>query len=107
MTLQEFHALTAQDRLILVDFYATWCGPCRAVHPVLDTVEERMRDMVDVVRLDIDRFENSELVQHFRIVSVPTLMLFHRARLLWRNSGVVSFDALSEIIKRYERVEAY
>ncbi len=107
MTLQEFHALTAQDRLILVDFYATWCGPCKAVHPVLDTVEERMRDMVDVLRLDIDQFENAELVQHFRIVSVPTLMLFDRGRLLWRNSGVVSFDALSEIIKRYERIEAY
>ena len=107
MTLQEFQALTARNRLTLIDFYATWCGPCRAVHPVLDVVEERMHEIVDVVRLDVDRFENSDLVNHFRIMSVPTLMLFHHEHLLWRNSGVVSFDALSEVLRRFDRVESY
>ena len=77
------------------------------MQPVLDMVEERMREVVDVVRLDADRYDNTELVQHFRIMSVPTLMLFHHNSMLWRNSGVIGVEALSEVLRRFDRVEAY
>lgn len=107
MTLQEFNALTSRERLTLIEFYSSWCGPCRAMQPVLDMVEGRMREVVDVVRLDADRYDNSELVHHLRVMSVPTLMLYHHDRMLWRNSGVLSFDALSEVLRRFDRVEAY
>ena len=107
MTLQDFNALIAPDRLVLVDFFATWCGPCKAMHPVIDALENQLRSMVEVVRFNVDLFENSELVQHYRVMSVPTLILFRQGRMLWRESGVFSLDALTDVIHRFERVEAY
>ena len=107
MTLREFNAIMAHNKLTLVDFYASWCGPCKAMHYTLDRLEERMRGLVDVVRIDIDHFENAELVEHFRIMAVPTLMIFLSGRKLWRESGVLSLESLSEVVYRYERVEAF
>lgn len=104
MTLQEFNSITAHDRLTLVDFYATWCGPCKATHHILDRLEEQMQGRIDVLRIDIDYYGNTELVNHFRIMAVPTLMLFCRGRKLWRESGVLKVDSLAEIINRYERL---
>lgn len=107
MTLQEFEALIASDRLVLVDFYATWCGPCRAMHTVLDSLHNQMQNAVDVVRLDVDSHENVELVQRYRVMSVPTLILFRQGCMLWRESGVLSLETLHDVVRRFERVEAY
>ena len=107
MTLQDFNALIAPDRLVLVDFFATWCGPCKAMHPVIDALETQMSSVVDVVRFNVDLFENSELVQHYRVMSVPTLILFRQGRILWRESGVLSLDTLTDVIHRFDKVEAY
>ena len=107
MTQQEFEARIAGDRLVLVDFYATWCGPCRAMHPVLDALHNQMHNAVDVVRLDVDRHENTQPVQHYRVMSVPTLILFRQGRVLWRESGVLTLDTLLDVVRRFERVEVY
>ena len=74
MTVNELNSLTARNRLVLVDFYASWCGPCNAMHPILDTVEKQFGNSVDVLRVDVDQYESVGLVKHFRIMSVPTLM---------------------------------
>lgn len=92
---------------MLVDFYAHWCGPCKAMHPVLNNVQEQLSSLVDVVRIDVDLPENSVLADHFRIHSVPTLILFREGRQLWRNSGVMSVQELINELKRQERLELY
>lgn len=107
MTINEFYSLTARNRLVLVDFYATWCGPCKAMHPILDAIEQQFGSSVDVLRVDVDQYESVGLVQHFRVMSVPTLMFFRRGRMLWRNSGMVTLETLVDIIRRYDRVEVY
>ena len=107
MTINEFNSLTARNRLVLVDFYATWCGPCKAMQPILDAIEQQFGTSVDVLRVDVDQYESVGLVQHFRVMSVPTLMFFRRGRMLWRNSGMVTLEALVDIIRRYDRVEVY
>ena len=107
MTLQDFNAIISHDRLTLVDFYATWCGPCKATHKILDRLEETMNGTLDGIRIDIDHYENTDLVNHYRIMAVPTLILFRRGQRLWRESGVLTVETLAEIIRRYDRVEVY
>ena len=103
MTQQEFEALIAPDRLVLVDFYATWCGPCRTMHPILDRLAETLGNRVTILRYDIDDPQNAELVAEHSVRSVPTLVLYRAGRVAWRGSGVVSGDHLADIIARIEK----
>ena len=77
------------------------------MHPVLDSVQEQLSSMADVVRVDIDRPENSVLADHFRIHAVPTLILFREGRQLWRRSGVMSAKELINELRHQERLELY
>lgn len=107
MKTSDFDNLIASDNLILVDFYATWCGACRAIDPTLERVALAMSDMVTVVHIDIDSKSTRELVRRYNIVSVPTLMLFMRGERLWRESGVLSFERLCSVVRRYQTVLSY
>lgn len=75
--------------------------------PTLDRTALSMSDSVTVIRIDIDSLSSRELVRRYNIVSVPTLMLFFRGERLWRESGVISYDRLSAMIRRYQTVGAY
>jgi thioredoxin 1 len=107
MTISDLKTLTAGERFVLVDFYAHWCGPCKAMHSVLDSVQQQLSSLVDIVRVDIDRPENSVLADHFRINAVPTLVLFREGRQLWRRSGVMSVEELVGELRHQERLEFY
>ncbi len=107
MTINELNSLTARNRLVLVDFYASWCGPCNAMQPILDAIEKQFGNSFDILRVDVDQYESVGLVQHFRIMSVPTLMFFRRGCMLWRRSGMVQMETLVDIIRRFDRVEVY
>ena len=107
MTYNELSDRVNREKFTLVDFYATWCGPCQVMHPVLDELQRQYGDNIEIIRLDVDRSENVRLSKHYNIMSVPTLILFYDGRQLWRNSGVVSLDALIDVIRHMERVEVY
>lgn len=92
---------------MLVDFYATWCGACKAMDPTLDRVALALSDIVTILRIDISSSTSRDLVRRYNIVAVPTMMLFFRGEVLWRDSGIISFDRLCQIIRRHQAVGAY
>ena len=93
--------ISAADRLILIDFYASWCGACRAIDPTLDRVALALSDIVTMLRIDTTSNTNREIVERYNIVSVPTLILFRQGEALWRNSGIIGYDKLCNTIRRH------
>ena len=84
------------EGLTLVDFFATWCGPCKMMHPVLEQLKDELGESVRVIKIDVDK--NMDLSMQYRIQSVPTLMLFKNGTAVWRQSGVMSLNNLKSII---------
>ena len=84
---------------VLVDFYATWCGPCKMMHPILENVKSRVGDKARIVKINVD--EQQALAMQYRIQAVPTLMLFKNGQQVWRQSGVVQSNELVSLIEQY------
>ena len=101
--MNRFKEITAGTTPTLVDFYATWCGPCRTMHPILDRLAATLGDRVTILRYDIDDPQNAELVAEHSVRSVPTIVIYRAGRVMWRGSGVVSADHLADIIARIEK----
>ncbi len=91
-----FNDIIKSDKPVLVDFYATWCGPCQTLAPILKQVKESLGDTVSIIKIDIDK--NQPLASQYQVRGVPTMMLFRNGRQLWRQSGVLSKDDIVKII---------
>lgn len=102
--MENFQELISSETPVLIDYYATWCGPCKMMHPVLDDLKERMGDRVKIIKIDVDVPANRQSVYEYQIQSVPTLMLFKQGKMLWRKSGVVSATELQEIIEKHAQI---
>ena len=101
--MDKFKEITAGTTPTLVDFYATWCGPFRTMHPILDRLSATLGDRVTILRYDIDDPQNAQLVADHNVRSVPTIVLYRAGRVVWRGSGVVSADHLADTIARIEK----
>lgn len=93
----DFQQLINSDKPVLVDFFATWCGPCRMQGPILDKVKETIGDEATILKVDVDR--NSELAAQYRVQSVPTLIIFKAGEPRWREAGVHQADLLVDKIR--------
>lgn len=102
--MENFQELISSGTPVLIDYYATWCGPCKMMHPVLDDLKERMGDRVKIVKIDVDVPANRQSVYEYQIQSVPTLMLFKQGKMLWRKSGVIPATELQEIIEKHAQI---
>jgi len=91
-TRDRFQTLTSGETPVLIDFYATWCGPCKSLAPILSQVAKRLEGLVRVVKIDVDK--NQELAQSLGIQGVPTLALYKAGSVLWRQSGVLSAEQI-------------
>lgn len=83
---------------VLVDFYATWCQPCKMQAPILQEFAREVGSRVRVIKIDVDK--NPAVAQHYQIQGVPTLALFKQGKIVWRQSGVMSKHALLEIVNQ-------
>ena len=101
-SMEKLNEIINGSQLTLVDFFATWCGPCKMMHPVLEQLKEEMGDSLRIIKIDIDK--NEALMEQYRIQSVPTLMLFRGGENIWRQSGAMRLDELKDVIKKYSNI---
>lgn len=85
--METFYDVVAGNQLVLVDFFATWCQPCKMMHPILKQVKDVLGERIRIIKIDVDT--HSALASKYQIQSVPTLMLFRKGEVLWRTSGVM------------------
>ncbi|RMG55753.1 MAG: thioredoxin [Bacteroidetes bacterium] len=94
-----FGELIRGDKPVLVDFSAEWCGPCKALAPILKEVAAETAGRLRVIKIDVDR--NPAMAQHYQIMSVPTMILFKDGEILWRQSGVLPARQLVGTLNQY------
>lgn len=97
--MEKFEDIIKSEKPVLVDFFATWCGPCQIMHPILEELHTLVGDKARILKVDIDK--NQELAQQYQVRSVPTLMVFKNGKVEWRQSGVQQAGTLEQILNEY------
>ena len=100
--MESFNDIIRGNQLTLVDFFATWCGPCKMMHPVLEQLKHELGDSIRIIKLDVDK--NEALALQYRIQSVPTLVLCKTGESVWRQSGAMRLDDLKSLISQYSNI---
>ncbi len=94
--METFKEVISGNQLVLVDFFATWCQPCKMMHPVLEQLKAAVGDKLRIIKVDVD--QHNDVAAEYRIQSVPTLMLFRGGEVLYRNSGVMDKAELMALL---------
>lgn len=97
--MESFDDIIKSEKPVLVDFFATWCGPCKMMHPVLEELHGKLGDKVRIIKIDIDK--NQQLAAAYNVRSVPTLMLFKNGKMEWRSAGYQPAASLEQVINQF------
>ena len=89
-----FENIIQSEKPVLIDFFATWCGPCKMLAPVLKEVKDSLGERITIIKIDVDK--NQQLASKYQVRRVPTMILFQKGKQLWRQSGVLTKE---DIIK--------
>ena len=95
--MSKFQELISQDKPVLVDFFAEWCGPCKMQAPILEDLKKRVNDQATIIKIDVDK--NQGVAAKYGLRSVPTLMIFKNGEVKWKQSGVFPAEELERLIK--------
>lgn len=95
--MSKFQELISQDKPVLVDFFAEWCGPCKMQAPILEDLKKRVNEQATIIKIDVDK--NQGVAAKYGIRSVPTLMIFKNGEIKWKQSGVFPAEELERLIK--------
>jgi len=93
-----FNEMLQSNKPVLVDFTATWCGPCKMMAPILVDVKKEIGDAVSIIKVDVDN--NPQAAREYNIQGVPTLILFKQGKQVWRQSGVVPKKELVQLLQK-------
>jgi thioredoxin 1 len=94
-----FQDIIHAEEPVLIDFYADWCGPCKMMPPVLKQLKDKMGDGIRIFKVNVD--QHGEIASQYQVSSIPTLMLFRKGTLQWREPGVKNAVQLEQIIRQF------
>ena len=94
--MSNFNSIIKSDKPVLIDFFATWCGPCKMLSPILKEVKDTLGDRISILKIDVDK--NQQIAAQYQVRGVPTMILFQNSKQLWRQSGVLNKEDIIKII---------
>ena len=94
--MNNFTEIVNQNKPVLVDFFAEWCGPCKMMSPVLKEVKDTLGDKVTILKVDVDK--NAAIASKFQVRGVPTFILFKNGKQVWKQAGLISKTDLKQKI---------
>ena len=97
--MSEFKEIIGASKPTLVDFFATWCGPCKMQGPILEQLKSKIGDAANIIKIDVDR--NPDLSAEYQVRSVPTLVIFKDGKPVWRASGLHQMTDLEELLRQH------
>lgn len=97
---QIFSEIIQNNKPVLVDFYADWCAPCRMMKPILEAVKQKMGDDVTIIKVDVDK--NHAAAETYNVTGIPTLMIFKKGEVKWRQVGIVQANQLIQQLNNYK-----